>query len=421
MKRLYYFFCVTLCLYVLNLPISLMAQVSGEELVTIYGLVRDMESREVIHNANIAVVGNNVGTVSNADGIFTLKVTKEDLGKGLMISHVGYLNTRISAEELLKQEDRLIIWLRPSTEWLHEVNVYGGNPRDLVEQAIGKIVVNYADKDNMYRAFYRETVQKGRRYIGVAEAVLDVYKSEYRFRNTLRDRSQLLRGRRLISQRSKDTLSVKLAGGPATPVYLDVVKNGNELLDVNNLDNYVFLMDKPTSLDNRMQYVVAFYPQRLLDYALYSGRFYIDQETLSFTRVEFEMDLSDRAKAVSTILQKKPLGLRFRPLEVSYLVTYRQQNGKTYLNYIRNDIRFKCDWKKRLFSSTYTTTSEVVMVDREEAPVDHIKSRNSFKRQHVFDDVVDEYWDPDYWKDYNIIEPTESLESAVKKLRKRNK
>jgi hypothetical protein len=154
---------------------------------------------------------------------------------------------------------------------------------------------------------------------------------------------------------------------------------------------------------------------------LYSGRFYIDQETLYFTRVEFEMDLTDRAKAVSTILQKKPIGLRFRPLEVSYLVTYRQQNGKTYLNYIRNDIRFKCDWKKRLFSSTYTTTSEVVMVDREEAPVDHIKSRNSFKRQHVFDDVVDEYWDPDYWKDYNIIEPTESLESAVKKLRKRNK
>ena len=49
MKRLYYFFCVTLCLYVLNLPISLMAQVSGEGLVTIYGLVRDMESREVIH------------------------------------------------------------------------------------------------------------------------------------------------------------------------------------------------------------------------------------------------------------------------------------------------------------------------------------------------------------------------------------
>ena len=324
-------------------------------------------------------------------------------------------------ESITQQEEQLKIWLRPSTEWLYEVNVYGGDPRDLVKQAIEKIEANYADRDNMYRAFYRETVQKGRRYIGVAEAVMDVYKTEYRFRDIFRDRSQLLRGRRLVSQRTKDTLSVKLAGGPVTPVYLDVVKNADELLSINQLDNYLFLMDKPTSLDNRMQYVVAFYPQKSLNYALYIGKLYIDQATLSFTRVEFEMDLSNRAKATNTILQKKPLSLRFRPLEVSYVVTYRQQNGKTYLNYIRNNIRFKCDWKKRLFSSTYTTTSEVVMVDRDEAPVNGIKSRNSFKRTQVFDDIVDEYWDPDYWKDYNIIEPTESLDTAVKKLRKRNK
>jgi hypothetical protein len=181
----------------------------------------------------------------------------------------------------------------------------------------------------------------------------------------------------------------------------------------------MLLMDKPVSLNDRMQYVVAFYPQRSLPYALYTGRFYIDQETLSFTRIEFEMDLSDRVKAVNTILQKKPFGMRFRPLNVTYLVTYRQQNGKTYLNYIRNDVRFKCDWKKRLFSSIYTTTSEVVMVDRDDAPVSGIKSRHSFKHSQVFYDVVDEYWDPDYWKDYNIIEPTESLESAVEKLRKK--
>lgn len=32
--------------------------------------------------------------------------------------------------------------------------------------------------------------------------------------------------------------------------------------------------------------------------------------------------------------------------------------------------------------------------------------------------MVKEYWNEDYWKDYNIIEPTESLENAVKKLRK---
>ena len=421
MKRLTYIVWIPIFLIVFCVPSALMAQESDTEMVTIQGVIRDKESRQVIYNANIAVVGSNIGTVSNADGVFVLKVPKGELDDGLLVSHVGYLNSRITMESITQQEEQLKIWLRPSTEWLYEVNVYGGDPRDLVKQAIEKIEANYADRDNMYRAFYRETVQKGRRYIGVAEAVMDVYKTEYRFRDIFRDRSQLLRGRRLVSQRAKDTLSVKLAGGPVTPVYLDVVKNADELLSINQLDNYLFLMDKPTSLDNRMQYVVAFYPQKSLNYALYIGKLYIDQSTLSFTRVEFEMDLSNRAKATNTILQKKPLSLRFRPLEVSYVVTYRQQNGKTYLNYIRNNIRFKCDWKKRLFSSTYTTTSEVVMVDRDEAPVNGIKSRNSFKRTQVFDDIVDEYWDPDYWKDYNIIEPTESLDTAVKKLRKRNK
>ena len=33
---------------------------------------------------------------------------------------------------------------------------------------------------------------------------------------------------------------------------------------------------------------------------------------------------------------------------------------------------------------------------------------------------VDEYWNPDFWGNYNIIEPTESLEHAVDKLKKQS-
>ena len=400
------------------LPIK--AQNAGE--VIISGVVKDKDSRKKLENVNIAVIGSNVGTVTNADGAFTLKVSQSEIKQGLLASYIGYMNTRVSVDEIMKvQGNQLVITMRPSTEWLNEVNVFGGKPRDLVEKAIAKIGQNYSDKDNLYAAFYRETVQKGRRYIGVAEAVMDVYKTDYKDRRTVRDRSKLIRGRRLMSQRSKDTLSVKVAGGPLVPIYLDIVKNGEDLLNITNLQCYDFIMDKPVLIDNRMQYVVAFVPRMNLEYALYMGKLYIDQETLSFTRAEFEMDVSDKAKAVRTILQKKPAGLRFKPLAVTYLVTYRQQGDKTYLNYIRNDVRFKCDWKKRLFSSTYTTSSEMVMVDREEEIVDPIKAKNSFKYREVFYDVVDEYWDADYWEAYNIIEPTESLESAVNKLRKRNK
>jgi hypothetical protein len=60
------------------------------------------------------------------------------------------------------------------------------------------------------------------------------------------------------------------------------------------------------------------------------------------------------------------------------------------------------------------------MVDRKEPPFEMIKYKDAFKQREVFYDKINEYWDEDFWKDYNIIEPTESLESAVKKLRKRN-
>ena len=70
------------------------------------------------------------------------------------------------------------------------------------------------------------------------------------------------------------------------------------------------------------------------------------------------------------------------------------------------------------FSSSFTTTSEMVMVNRTEEPEERIKSKDAFKQREVFYDVVNEYWNEGFWKDYNIIEPTESLESAVQKLKK---
>ena len=316
---------------------------------------------------------------------------------------------------------RSTILLTPTSITLDMLHVYGGNPLALVEQALRKIPQNYSANDHLFSAFYRETIQKGKRYIGVSEAVLDVYKTDYKVRDISHDRVQIHRGRRLQSQKRSDTLAVKIAGGPNMPIYLDVAKNGDELLNVNMLPCYRFSMQISMSIDDHMQYVVAFEPRVVLDHPLYRGLLYIDQQTLSITRAEFQLDMSDKEKSARFILRKKPQGLRFKLQEVSYLVTYRYQDGKSYLNYLRNSIRFKCDWKKRLFSSTFTTHTEMVMVDRKDHPEERIRLKDAFGQREVFYDVVEVYWNEDFWKDYNIIEPSESLESAVKKLKKQNK
>ena len=386
--------------------------------IIVNGVVKDKESRKGLANVNISVIGSNVGTITNTDGEFSLKLSKTNSSKELVISHIGYQNVRITADEWNNDKKRMTIWMTPHSLTLKDVNVFGGDPRELVGKAIQQIPHNYSDKNQMFSAFYRETIQKGNRYIGISEAVMDVYKSDYKKRTIHQDRVQLLKGRRLASQKRKDTLAVKIAGGPNMPVYLDLAKNEAELLSLDMLPCYRFDMGIPVSIDNRMQYVIQFQPIVKLEYALYKGVLYIDQETLAFTRAEFELDLSDREKATKSILRKKPAGLRFKPQRISYLVSYRFQDGKPHLNYIRNDIRFKCDWKKRLFSSSFTTSSEMVMVDRTEQPEERIKSKDAFKQRDVFYDVVEAYWNEDFWKDYNIIEPTESLESAVKKLKK---
>lgn len=399
-------------------PLQAREEVDGYFTVT--GVVRNKDDRKKLENVNVSVPGTNIGTVTNSDGLFSLKIKDAEIVRGLEVSHIGYLNTQISLKEN-KDLSTLTVWMIPAPNLLSEIVIFGNNARGIVEEAIRKIPVNYSPNENMLTTFYRETVQKRRRYISVSEAVIDVYKTAYNDRIPVKDKVQLQKGRRLLSQKNSDTLAVKVVGGPSLAIYLDVVKNQDALLNMGDLDYYEFHIEEPVNFDNRMQYVISFRPKVSLMYALFYGKLYIDFEKLVFTRAEFSLDMKNKTKAVEAILHKKPLGLQFKPQEVSYLVTYKEQNGKTYLNYIWNTIRFKCDWKKRLFSSGYTVYSEMVVTDRQEDNFTAISNKTAFKEKQVFYDLVDEYWNEDFWKEYNIIEPTESLEHAVNKLKKQSR
>ena len=405
---------LAVCLMLCNSPVW--AQGDAGDYLTTVGQVKDKQNKKALENVNVSVYGSNIGTVTNAEGEFALKIKKTEAPHELEISHIGYVNSHISIEK--EAPAKLTVWMTPHANLLNEVIVYASDPRLIVEKAISKIPQNYSDKRDMLTGFYRETVQKGRRYIGISEAVLDVSKTAYPNRNINYDKVRVMKGRRLLSQKASDTLAVKVVGGPNLSVTLDVVKNNEALLDLEELNNYEFWMAESVLIDNRMQYVINFRPKVILMYALLYGKLYIDRERLSFTRAEMSLDMQNKSKATTAILYKKPLGLRFKPQELSYLVTYKNVDGRTYLNYIRNTIRFKCDWKRKLFSTSYAITSEMVVTDRKEGSLETIPNKEAFSLNQIFYDKVDEYWSEGFWGNYNIIEPTESLEHAVDKLKK---
>ena len=395
----------------LTLMVSLVALAQR---TAVSGTVRDAKSGDRLAQVSVMASGSGEAVVTNEDGMFTLK-TEKDV-QTLVVSYVGYRTLRVNVKN--QGEKPLDIRLTPVSVQLHEVVVWTSDPRQLVRIAMDKIPENYSRKPELMECFYRETAMKRQNYIYVAEGVVDMYKSAYT-KGTWRDRVAIRKGRRLLSPRQKDTLSVKVMGGPVQPVQLDVVKNPDFLLNPEELENYSFELMPSQMIDDREQFVVAISPLIPQPYALYYGRLYIDRETMAFTRVELELDMNDRDKATNYMLVKKPIGVRFRPRELSLLIDYKQDDGVTRISYVKDTFRFNCDWKRRLFATSFTAVCEMVVTDRAEE-AHSIDGRQSFDSRDAFYDKVDYFRDPDFWRDYNIIEPSESLDRAITRLVKRN-
>ena len=413
MGRTSKYIAFALCLLMTSMGFTLSAQAR-----TVSGRVIDSRNQKGLSNVSISLKGTNVGTVSNADGNFSLYMADSN-NIAVSFSTVGYTSLSISSDSLASANN--IIRMDRQPVELSEVVIYGGDPMKILSTALKKIPDNYSLNRDMLSMFYRETIRKGKRFIGVSEAAIDVYKTPYDRRSVDFDRVQIDRGRRLVSQKSSDTLAVKIVGGPNLAVNVDFVKNADVLFSEHELTDFDFKMEKPEYADERLQYVISFRPKVRREYAQFRGKIYIDRELLAFTRAEFEMMPDDKGKMTAAVLHKKPRGLRFDPQKIEFVVSYKLVDGKTYLNYISNEMKFKCDMKRRLFSSAYTAYSEMVVVDRKENTDERISYKEAFKPRQIFYDIVDEYWDEDYWSEYNIIEPTESLENAVWKLKKTGK
>jgi hypothetical protein len=180
-------------------------------------------------------------------------------------------------------------------------------------------------------------------------------------------------------------------------------------------------LSPPTHIGDRPQVVISLRPNRFLDYAfvLWQG-IYRQGNSWPFLRIELQLDVSDKDKATRVMLVHKPLGVRFKPKEMSLQVNYSFENGVSRISYVRSTSRFNCDWKRKLFHSGYEVNSEMVVTDRMPQDKTHsILKRDSFGEKSSLYDKIESFDAPDFWGPDNIIEPTESLENAIDKLKKK--
>ncbi len=373
------------------------------------GQVRDAQTGRALESVHVSVPDRHYATVTNADGEFVIK--SDTPIKTVVCSYLGYKSRRVPAEEKLR------INLEREFITLPEASIISGDPLAILREALERVSETYCTEDELLECFYRETVQKRSRYTYVAEAVARLFRHKNDSWDFASDASALEKSRLLVSQRKRDTLAVKTQGGPQMALNCDFLRVPSLLLSEEELQYYKLEMDLPVYIGDRLQFVIKMSPNQLSEYALYYATLYIDRENLTFTRIEASLDMRDRAKAIQAVLVSKPLSLRFFPEEATIVLNYRPVGNKVRLEYFRSTMRFTCDWRKRLFKTRYTAVNELVVTDVRPEAIP-IPRKERFRTTDYLNDKAQEFQDPDFWADYNIIEPSESLEHAIGRLRK---
>ncbi len=382
----------------------------------VYGVVTDQKNHTPIVFASVFIKGTNIGTVTNAEGKFLIKIPPEDMNDSLGISSLGYKTHYVSYKQLTATLNHFE--LENDVVPLNEVIVRDKDPLSLISAALWDIPFNYSNKPVMMTAFYREFIKKNRNYVSVGEAVLNVYKASYssQFNN---DRVSIYKGRKSQAVRKMDTLLVKFLGGPLEVSFLDLVKNPGDLLSWDMLENYNFHLAGVVMMDGRQTYEIQFDQKDTVSYPLFKGSMFLDAKSLAFVALKFEISPKQIANAAQYLITKKPARLRAQLENAHYFVKYRKIGKTWYLNYVRLEDQFRFKWEKRLFHSNYTFLSEAAITGISHTNVQKQKAKMRFKYNEAFSEKVSDFQDPKFWGSNNIIEPESSIQSAIKKIRRK--
>lgn len=384
---------------------------------TYKGKIIDSKTKKILVFASLTVNETNISTITNAQGKFLLKVPKEYETQNVTISFLGYTSKVISLSDLAKKK---IIKLETYIEELSEVKITVKDAQSLILEVLKRKGENYFNELTTMTAFYRETIKKRRTYISLSEAVVEINKQSYT--NSKNDILKLYKSRKKTDYTKLDTVAFKLRGGPFNSIYIDIIKNSTLFFTEDMIEFYDFTFDKSTKIDNRPIYVVNFKQKPHVKSPLYYGKLYIDAQSLALTNAKFQLNLDNKVKASRIFIVKKPKGAKVYPIEASYQIDYRVKDGRWYYGYSRIQFGFKINWDKRLFNTVYHTTIEMAVTNWEKNTTKKLfKSKDRLRPSVIISEKASGFSDPEFWGEYNIIEPEKPIESAIKKIKKQLK
>ncbi|GHN01115.1 hypothetical protein WSM22_26040 [Cytophagales bacterium WSM2-2] len=377
----------------------------------ISGIIIDKETHKPLELVAVAVIKNNIGTNTNAEGKFTLALER-NTSDSLRFSMIGYKSKAISLSTF---ENGSTVELTIENYSLREVTVVASKitANDLIKEAILWRKKNYDYESFKLEAYYRELGQANGKYNHLIEIAMNTYgKNIDHYHQAIE----------LVESRKIDFMKAVYGENLLnSTLRLDFVANP-EHFDFDNFKKNKYEIESVQSVDSRYVYVVTSgkYPDR-------TYKFFIDEETRAIIRCEMDLSFNGGTEPEVGPLDKTH---QFRLFRLKVINIYREYEGKYYPDYIhvlwefdKYDLQTKTTYEKGNLFREFKVNRIITKNKSEPDP-----SRLMVKFGATIDTQVGEYH-ADFWKNFTTVPLTsevirdlgqgQSLEDQFAKSKKR--
>jgi len=379
----------------------------------ITGRVIDQKTREPLALASVRLSDDQSATVTNREGRFSIKIPVDNPSQELLISFMGYESARLAIND---QPDPLLISLIPSTTILREVTVsVPQDPGVLVLEMLNNRQNQGSPQKSQVITFFREAVRKKSKNLSLAEAIIEVDKQPNS--SDKNDVARLIQFRKSTNYKPNDTLAVKLQGGPYNTLFIDIAKYPDIVFDAQAFQAYRFTHAGFTQIDQKLVHIIHFEQKQNVITPLYRGELYITTQGSHLAKAIFEMNVSNQEAAASLFVRKKPARVKLWPTSVNYQVDYSPQGDSWSFQYSKMEMNFTANWKNRLFNTQYQIWAEMAVTDQKTSSIIHNGDYSDvIKPSVVLSESTKGFGRPDFWGEYTVIEPDQSIEQAIERI-----
>ncbi len=361
-----------------------------------------------------------IGTISNQSGFFKLNLPEGYGQDTVLFSSIGYALKKIAVSEFSPGKINFV-QLAIKAEILQGVIVKPVDPLAIIQAAIKNIPANYLNTAHITHGFYRMNTKKGNEHLSLSEAAFDIL--NYGYASSKGSDFNLIKNRYIKDEKGMYDLYYGVS--PDQLYEADIIKeiSSSDLLNKNGLKNHRFRLLKTIQYNNADTYVISFDQKDNIKESLYTGKLYIDVESLAFVAVDYRRSEKgiQYAKVGNASMRAlmKLMGVSVAINSESNFVSYQKLNDKWLLSNVKNNTLLHCKSNRKFYDFPAKIQLDYVVTGIDIANILSFNAKETLGSKKLIE-FQNTDAQADFWKDYNIILSDYNADSIAKNIIAKN-